>query len=177
MVILLAFAFVIALTSNPPGYSIPPAPFPVAGEKMGLATSVSKGLMDSIYVNILSIDKYIKPTSGKQLVKLCSFRGNIPGGFNGLFIIRSIYGAGDSGLVMVNACLGGDKLVYINAYNLFKPKSARCSIKKKSYSDGFDLYIELGENCSISPLYILKDSKPLIMELSTDTDLEDVILY
>ena len=31
MVILLAFAFVIALTSNPPGYSIPPAPFPVAG--------------------------------------------------------------------------------------------------------------------------------------------------
>lgn len=148
----------------------------VAGEKMGLATSVSKGLMDSTYVNILSIDKYISPTSDKQLVKICSFRGNIPGGFNGLFIIRTIYGAGDSGLVMMNACLGGDKLVYINAYMLFKPTSVRCSIKKKSYSDGFDLYIELGENCSIRPLYILKDSKPLIMELSTDIDLEDVIL-
>ena len=31
MVILLAFAFVIALTSNPPGYSIPPATISVAG--------------------------------------------------------------------------------------------------------------------------------------------------
>ena len=143
---------------------------------MGLATSVSKGLMDSTYVNILSIDKYIRPTSGKQLVKICSFRGNIPGGFNGLFIIRTIYGADDSGLVMINACLASDKSEFINAYMLFKPTSVRCSIKKKSYSDGFDLYIELGENCSIRPLYILKDSKPLIMELSTDIDLEDVIL-
>ena len=62
----------------------------VAGGKMGLATSVSKGLMDSTYVNILSIDKYIKPTSGKQLVKICSFRGNISGGFNGLFIINGV---------------------------------------------------------------------------------------
>lgn len=132
--------------------------------------------MDSKYVDILSIDKYIPPTSGKQLVKICSFRGNIPAGFNGLFIIRTIYGAGDSGLVMMNACLGGDKSVFINAYMLFKSASARFSIKKKSYSDGFDLYIELGQNCSINPLYILKNSSPLIMELSTDTDLEDVIL-
>ena len=78
---------------------------------------------------------------------------------------------------MINACLASDKSEFINAYMLFKPTSARCYIKKKSYSDGFDLYIELGQNCSINPLYILKNSNPLILELSTDTDLEDVILH
>ena len=74
MIILLAFAFVIALTSNPPGYSIPPAII-VAGGKLFKADYISDAQkVDEIYTDgryiILSKSAHPIFTSGAILISV-----------------------------------------------------------------------------------------------------------
>ncbi len=71
-----------------------------------MADENRNGLMQATYAKTFRIGKSIIADTGNKTVNICSITGNGKG-FNALCLLRSVYSAGESTLLSINAAYGG----------------------------------------------------------------------
>ena len=139
-----------------------------------MADENRNGLMQATYAKTFRIGKSIIADTGNKTVKICSITGNGKG-FNALCLLRSVYSAGESTLLSINAAYGGGvEYITINPFNTSSAYIKGMFKKKSRIGNGFDIYVELKTNVTFDIFFTASNSVPLIFEETKDEGLIEI---